>query len=238
MAQSFFQFKQFKVEQQNAAMKVCTDACIFGAYISKHCPLQYPAKVLDIGTGTGLLSLMYAQNNFIDIDAIDIDAASASQASINFSNSPWPSLFNGVCADIKNWHPNYKYNLILSNPPFYESDLKTADTRRNTALHSTALSLKELLIYISKSLTSNGVAAILLPPGRKQEFDKLTAALHLYAQQILSLYKKDNTPQFRFVAIITTQPRNTVYESLIISEKEGSYTTDFIALLQAYYLKL
>mgnify|MGYP002132913225 FL=1 len=89
MAQSFFQFKQFRIEQQYAAMKVCTDACIFGAYISKHLTFQNTCRVLDIGTGTGLLSLMYAQNNLVAIDAIEIDTASATEAANNFSKSQW-----------------------------------------------------------------------------------------------------------------------------------------------------
>lgn len=238
MAQSYFQFKQFKIEQQYAAMKVCTDACILGAYVSKKLPLHNPGKVLDIGTGTGLLSLMYAQNNLIDIDAIDIDEASVAEAANNFSNSSWQHQFNLVCTDIKNWQPGYKYNLIISNPPFYEADLKTTDLRRNNALHSTSLSLKYLLFYISKSLALHGFAALLLPPSRKQEFELLIEEFHLHTQQILYVFQKDNGPLFRFVAILATQPKDTVYESLIISKPDGSYTTAFIELLKAYYLKL
>src|SRR5205085_2984467 len=118
---SYFQFKQFRVQQEATAMKVSTDACIQGAWT----PIEpFVKNVLDIGTGTGLLSLMVAQrNNHILIDAIELDENAAQQATENIHASPWGDRINIVNGDIRNYTFNRQYDLIICNPPFFQNSL-------------------------------------------------------------------------------------------------------------------
>lgn len=238
MGQSYFQFKQFRVEQKFAAMKVCTDACIIGAYVSKEIQLDHAQKVLDIGTGTGLLSLMYAQKNKARIDAIEIDTASAKQAKENFASSPWHRQLDIICADVITWEASCKYDLIITNPPFYEADLKSPDSRRNNALHSASLSLRQLLLCIIQNLNNDGRVAILLPAGREEDFKSAIANHPLFIEKLVYIYQKKQGPLFRFIAILTFQEITSLTESFIIYNHDNSYTNQFINLLHDYYLKL
>ncbi|HMI78726.1 MAG TPA: methyltransferase, partial [Ferruginibacter sp.] len=180
MPNNYFQFKQFTVFQDKCAMKVCTDACLFGSLIANGQLL--PAHCLDIGTGTGLLSLMYAQKDPLAIiDAVEIDEAVAGQAKENFAASPWAGRLNIFNTDILALHPPEKYDLIFSNPPFFEDDLRSPDEFKNSAKHDTTLDLKQLLQVVDTNLTNEGSFAVLLPYHRVEYFtneaDK--AGLHL-----------------------------------------------------------
>src|SRR4051812_5902465 len=144
-------------------MKVCTDACLFGAWISEEVKSKNSKvkSVLDIGTGTGLLSLMFAQKNLQSIiDAVEIDEAAAQQARENFEASPWKERLQIYSTSIKLFISEKKYDLIISNPPFFENDLKSDDSKRNLALHSSQLSLEELLDAITKHLKEDGLFAV------------------------------------------------------------------------------
>lgn len=238
MGQGYFQFKQFNVRQGFAAMKVCTDACIMGAYVSKQIPLGSSKKVLDIGTGTGLLSMMYAQNNSASIDAIEIDPSAAWQAKENFAASPWHTQLHAICADINHWTEEKKYNLIISNPPFYEASLKSPDERRNKALHGATLSLQQLLRCISKYLSPGGRAALLLPAVREAEFKQAIVPFQFFGEKVLHIYQRNGGPLFRFIVILCKEEVIPVYDSFTIYETDKSYTTQFKNLLREYYLKM
>ena len=111
-------------------MKVCTDSCLFGAWIADKIEQKIivPKNILDIGSGTGLLSLMIAQKTNAQIDGVEIDENSYQQSEDNFIESPWNKHLHAFHADIKNWNSGLKYDLIISNPPFYENDLKANKT--------------------------------------------------------------------------------------------------------------
>src|SRR5215831_18097201 len=140
MSNAFFQFKQFRVDQDRSAMKVTTDACILGASI----PVPVYGKILDVGAGTGLLSLMMAQRTQCDIDGVEVDEESYRQAHENFQNSPWSDRLKIVHDDFKKFNPDYKYDLVITNPPFYENSYRSANPALNAAKHNDRLPFKDL----------------------------------------------------------------------------------------------
>src|SRR5437868_10338543 len=181
MPNKYFQFKQFTIHQDHCAMKVCTDACLFGALVAEVASEagQRPTandqrsttNFLDIGTGTGLLSLMLAQKHpAADIDAVEINTGSALQAKENFNSTKWRYSLNIFPSDIKNFITEKKYDLIISNPPFFEDDLLSEIEATNLAKHDAGLTLKELLEVVQRHLHTAGLFAVLLPHHRVQYF--------------------------------------------------------------------
>lgn len=219
-------------------MKVCTDACLFGAWMAGRTTRMGPDdSILDIGTGTGLLSLMLAQQNRARIDAVELDEQAAEQAAENFEASPWRERLQVICGDIRTVHLGKKYELIISNPPFFENDLKSSDTRRNLALHSEALSLEELLTAALTHLTDRGQLAVLLPYHRKQAFEELAAEKGLHLEEDISVKQTPAHPCFRAILLFGSVKTEPVIQTLTIREGTA-YTEDFETLLRPYYLKL
>src|SRR5688572_28253839 len=158
MPNSYFKFKQFTVNRDRAAMKVTTDACLFGAWAARSARQSAVGQsgspgihhVLDIGTGTGLLSLMMAQQINAEIDAIELDEDAFEQAQQNMASSPWHDNLFVIQGDAKDmaYVLGKEYDIIVSNPPFYENELESPDLKKNRAHHSAGLSLDELLSII------------------------------------------------------------------------------------------
>jgi tRNA1Val (adenine37-N6)-methyltransferase len=239
MSNHYFQFKQFKIEQEHCAMKVCTDACLFGAWVVELLASQNISsqiQILDIGTGTGLLSLMIAQEINCEIDAIEIDEAAAKQAALNFSDVHFDSTINIIEDDIKNWNSNKTYDFIITNPPFFENNLNSHDENRNLALHSAALNLKELAAIVDKKLNQNGIVAILLPFHRKEIMIQLALEKSLF---LIANADIKQTPQHTFFRTFLVFSRNakTLLSEEIIIQDNRVYSDRFISLLKNYYLK-
>jgi tRNA1Val (adenine37-N6)-methyltransferase len=237
MANSYFKFKQFKIHQDKCAMKVCTDACLFGALITN---FQLPvANCLDIGTGTGLLSLMIAQkNNEIKIDAIEIDAQAAEQATENIAASPWADRIQVFNADIVTFIPDKQYDCIVSNPPFFEDDLLSANKAKNNAKHNTALSLTQLLIVVDSCLTLHGFFAVLLPYHRVTYFieESVKTGLHLSKQILVKQTMKHKF--FRGILFFSGKETAPQFSEITIKDTLHNYTPEFSELLKDYYLFL
>lgn len=239
MSNSYFQFKQFTIHQDKCAMKVCTDACLFGAWIGdKVRSTKYEVRnVLDIGTGTGLLSLMLVQQSSAQIDAIEMDEAAAEQAGDNFEASPWKERLQVIKGDARMVHLGKKYELIISNPPFFENDLKSEDAKRNLALHSEQLSLQELLFIIKSHLAVHGKFAMLLPYHRKNVFIQLAKNEGFFLEESISVKQTPKHTYFRTMLLFSAVEVALVEKEIIIREGD-SYTNEFIDLLKDYYLKL
>lgn len=237
MANSYFKFKQFTINQDKCAMKVCTDACLFGALIAN---FQLPvANCLDIGTGTGLLSLMIAQKNSeVKIDAIEIDAAAAQQATENIAASPWADRIQVINEDIVTFMPDKQYDCIVSNPPFFEDDLLSASKAKNNAKHNTTLSLTQLLRVIDNSLTLHGFFAVLLPYHRVDYFieESKKTGLHLIKQLLVKQTIKHKF--FRGILFFSRKETTPQFAEIIIKDALQNYTPEFSELLKDYYLFL
>lgn len=242
MPNNYFQFKQFTVYQDNCAMKVCTDACLFGAWMTEKVNSLHSKvkRVLDIGTGTGLLSLMLAGQTDAIIDAVEIDEAAAKQAAENFALSPWKERLRVYKTSIQEFgeSKNQCYDLIISNPPFFDNDLKSDDHKRNLALHSAELSLEELLKNINSLLKEDGCFALLLPYHRSNYFEQLALAEGYYLHDKVLVKQTSKHNYFRSMLLFGRLPASSVQKEIVIRMDDGKYSPEFTDLLKAYYLYL
>lgn len=242
MSNSYFQFKQFTIQQDRSAMKVTTDGCLFGAWVAEEVKNQKSKikNVLDIGTGTGLLSLMFAQKNpTAVIDAIEIDKDAFEQAKENIDVSPWKDRINIKHGDAKIFSFHKKYDRITSNPPFYENELKSPGNKKNIAHHSDDLSLNELLIVTKKLLADNGKFFFLFSYKRKQDIEEALNFHSLFVHQLILLKQSTQHDYFRIIIEGGLQKRDEVVtKEISIWDHQKQYTDEFTYLLKDYYLYL
>ncbi len=238
MPQEYFEFKQFRIDQDRCSMKVCTDSCVFGAWMAGKIAGKSQQKILDIGTGTGLLSLMVAQRNSCLIHAIDIDNNSLLQAKENFQSAPWSHQMQAFCSDVKSWSSNPKYDCIISNPPFYENDLLPAKKGKLDSRHSNSLSLSELIIATERLLTEHGFLGVLLPYSRAEYFEKEALKYSLFVNEKLYLRQSLKHNYFRAIFILEKKQKPVVQDEISIRDHTNEYTAEFVFLLKDYYLYL
>ncbi len=245
MANNYFQFKQFTVHQEHCAMKVTTDACLFGAWAALHCSntiaTTSPSYMLDIGTGTGLLSLMISQKADVRVDAIEVDEPAYKQASSNFKTSPWHDRINAIHADARDYDKKNLYDIIVCNPPFYENELRSPLIRKNKAHHDESLLLPGLFTVIKKNLRPDGRFFMLLPFKRAAEMQLLVDKNEMAIAQLALVRQSTIHGPFRvMVAGNLEQSGSAGYpnEEIVIKDGQGNYTTEFIHYLRDYYLYL
>jgi len=225
-------------------MKVCTDACLFGAVTANYklilsVAVGQTSNCLDIGTGTGLLSLMVAQKKpDIIIDAVEINGEAAKQAGENFSASPWKDRLNIFNSDILSFKHEKKYGLIISNPPFFEDDLRSPDQNKNNAKHDLSLSLTGLLQVVTDHLAAGGTFAVLLPHHRVNYFIEEAHKQGLQLTQKILVKQTEKHDYFRGILFLSTEKAQPVNAEVIIKDKVGKYTSEFVSELQDYYLHL
>jgi tRNA1Val (adenine37-N6)-methyltransferase len=214
---------------------------LFGAWIASKIENKTinPQQILDIGSGTGLLSLMIAQKSNSLIDAVEIDAGSFEQTVENCIESPYSSWLRVYLQDIKDWISEIKYDLIISNPPFFENDLKAGKQNKNAAKHSDHLSFTELLFYIKNNLAADGNFAVLLPFHRNEYFKKLALENRFFLKEELLVKQTPLHSYFRSLLFFGLFPSGTFSKNeIIIKDESGNYTGDFTFLLKEYYLNL
>lgn len=243
MANTYFSFKSFTVHQEKAAMKVCTDACLFGAWTSLHAIKPDTKQILDIGTGTGLLSLMLAQFTNATIDAVEIDENAAMQAKENFIASPWKDQLFVHHESMEDYlhRQNNKFDLIISNPPFFENQLKSSQHNRNLAMHSQQFSFNLLAKGMADLLSDKGIGALLIPYQRTDEWRKLALKEKLSIFHCCYVKQTENYPFFRSMILMR---KSTIEEKINktetkeeISIKIGpEYSEVFKSILKPYYL--
>ncbi len=235
----FFRFKQFTIWHDRSALRVCTEACIFGAYAD----VSQATHALDIGTGTGLLALMMAQRNAkMLIDAVEIERQNFEQALENVAQSPFSEQISVHLAAIQDWKKKdqtsgiSKYDLIVSNPPFFTKHLLSADEARNRALHTETLSLNDLAIAVSQLLVAHGHFVVLLPPYETQCLTDTLATLGLWPTRQLQIFQRLGKPIFRQITTFERKKTNLSTQILYIHNSEGKYSDGFRTLLKEYYL--
>jgi tRNA1Val (adenine37-N6)-methyltransferase len=251
MSNNYFQFKQFIIHQDRCAMKVTTDACLFGAWVAEEDnSARLPdtvgqekiitKNVLDIGTGTGLLSLMYAQkNSLVNIDAIEIEDDTYTQAKENVAASPFAERINVIHDDVKRFTFSKKYDCIVSNPPFYEKEISSDNEKKNIAHHHSGLLFEELLGIIKRNLSSSGTFFLLLPFKRNEEIKKIILKQDVFVSKIV--FVKQSTKHNYFRMMIQGRKDDhaeTLIEEISIWDDQQQYKEEFKELLKDYYLYL
>jgi tRNA1Val (adenine37-N6)-methyltransferase len=238
MSNPYFQFKQFTIYQDQCAMKVCTDACILGAWFADKAPGY--SRVLDIGSGTGLLMLMLAQKHRGEIRGIELDLDAFRQLKDNIDRSPWRQLLKAVPGDIRSFSFATKFDFIISNPPFFENDLPAATPAANLARHSKELTLLELLAAIDANLAPGGSFGVLLPYQRAAWFEQQAASIHGFMlKERLLVRQSPRHDFFRSILYFSRHRDNFIPTTeLTIQDNDGAYTDDFVELMKDYYLYL
>ena len=220
-------------------MKVTTDACLFGAYVANSLPQgsNQPKRILDIGTGTGLLALMLAQvTKQSYVDAIDMNEDSQAEAQENFKSSPWKSRFSSLHSPLQDFNPSTRYDLIICNPPFFGKSQKGIGKQKNQAIHSDHLSMEELSTGIDRLLADNGDAWVMYPEWEMKAFVKWMQKTGLHPSDEVRVRNKSKAAVFRMIGRFS-KVRTLLNESKVLIRKEdGTYSNNFQRLLEPYYL--
>ena len=234
-----FKFKQFTIEQDRCAMKVGTDSVLLGAW----CPIDNnPKSVLDIGAGTGVLSLMMAQRtNAEQIDSVEIDEDAYEQCVFNYENSPWSDRLFCYHAGLDELveDPEDEYDIIISNPPFYSEDFKTNDSQRDLARFQDAMPFEELIEAADLLLSENGIFAVVIPFKEEERFLNLCAEVELYPVKATHVRGSHTTPIVRsLLAFKRFELSVLVADELVIEINRHEYTDEYIDLTRDFYLKM
>ena len=234
-----FTFKQFTVNQDRCAMKIGTDGVLLGAW----CPIDnQPFSVLDIGAGTGILSLMLAQRtNAKQIDAIEIDDDAFEQCVENFESSPWSDRLYCYHAGLDEFmdEPEDQYDIIISNPPFYSEDYKSDNQQRDLARFQDALSFEDLIEAASMLLCENGIFSVIIPYKEESKFIGFAKECNLFPFKITRVKGTPTTEIKRsLLAFSFTKKRKVEEDELVIETSRHEYTDDYIKLTQDFYLKM
>lgn len=236
-----FQFKQFTVHQDKTAMKIGTDAVLLGAW----CDLgEYPDTILDVGSGTGIISLMLAQrSDAMTIDAVEIDENAYEQTVENFEQSDWGDrlfCYNASFVEFAEemQEEEEEYDIIVSNPPFYTNAFETEDDSRNKARFTSSLSFEELLTGVSKILSRDGMFSVIIPFQEEESFSILAKEQGLFVNKVCRVKGNENSDVKRSMLTFSFQEKETSTKELIIEKERHQYTDAYINLTKDFYLKM
>lgn len=247
MSTPYFRFKQFTIWHDRCAMKVGTDGVLLGAWAgTTDSPVANPDitspvdRILDIGTGSGLIALMLAQRfpNAI-IDGIDIDPSAVLQAKDNFSASPFSTRLHASSSPLQAWQPKAKYDMIVSNPPYFSNSLLCLDNMRTIARHDNILSFAELLEHSNRLLTQAGTLSLVLPADAENAILAEAKLQHLYCVRLCRVHTTATKPAKRLLITFAHQePESTLLkpETLCLSEGNQPRSAAYSALTRDFYL--
>jgi len=233
-----FKFKEFTINQDQCAMKIGTDGVLLGAWTSIY---KNTISILDIGSGTGILSLMLAQRSYAElIDALEIDDKTYEQCVDNFEQSPWGDKLFCYHASLENFVEEIedKYDLIICNPPFYSEDYKTDNSQRDLARFQDAMPFEHLLESVSKLLSEDGIFSVVIPFKEETYFIKLASNANLFPKKILRVKGNSTSEIKRSLIEFSFRESDIIIENLIIETERHQYTQDYINLTKDFYLKM
>ena len=235
MSSSTFRFKSFTIEQDKCAMKVGTDGVLLGAWA----PIDQAKRILDVGTGTGLIALQLAQRNAqAGITALEIDPVAATQAAENVRNSPWADRVEIICQDYQVYNPANKFDLIVSNPPYFVDALKCPDEQRCMARHAGGLNYFTLFRKSKSLLTEEGVVSIIIPSEVEKIVRDAAWDNGLFPIRRMQVFTKSGKPCRRILLSFGFQEKGCMEECLCIETVNNEYTPEYRHLTKEFYLKM
>ena len=236
MANGYFQFKQFTVHQQHCAMKVGTDGTLLGAWAMAS---EGMCRILDIGTGTGLIALMMAQRYpQAQVTAIDIDEGAVRQAKENVSASPFADKINALKADVLTFKETEKYDSIVCNPPYFEDSLTCPDPQRTEARHTVSLGYRQLMEAAFRLLKDDGRFSLIIPSDYRERLESEAHLRGFFLSRVCSVQTTPSKAPKRYMIELTKQPVDEIDTINGILESLPHIRTDWYReLTQEFYIK-
>lgn len=231
---SVFSFKGFQVDQANCAMKINTDGVLLGVMAKCIAPL----RILDIGTGTGVIALMLAQR-FADaqVEALEIDVQAAERAAQNFQESPFADRVRLVGQDFNNAVPQPAYDLIVTNPPFYTDSLPNPDERRRLAKHTDLVFFENLLSFVQRNLSQRGTFQLIVPPALAELISStILPELNLHVVEELAISSFAGSPVIRQIMYISRENATKLTSNFYIYDTKGVYSEAYKSHLKPFFL--
>ena len=230
-----FRFKQFQVVNDRTAMKVGTDGVLLGAW----CPVAGARRVLDVGTGCGVIALMVAQRNCeAFITGIDIDEGAIEEATVNFANSPWSDRLTAAMADFNDWNAGDHYDLIVSNPPYFTNGVLPSGDTRIQARHAQSLTYRQLIEGAARLLTDDGSLSFISPVDAEQEIIEAATFASLPVRQMTRVIPVEGAAPKRTLWLLSRRDLPYQEGTLAIAHHDSTFTTAYIALTSPFYLKM
>jgi tRNA1Val (adenine37-N6)-methyltransferase len=231
-----FEFKEFSVSDAGCGMKLSSDAVLLGAYVKP----PTSGRILDIGCGCGILSLMMAQHSKgAQIDAVEINEEAAIQARKNFDNSNWAGRIQVYHEPLQEFTSKcqFDYDCIISNPPYFHNHLHSSDADTTQSKHTVDLNFTALCSSVSKLLSHSGSFWVILPASERMAFINNALQQGLYCKKVLTISDKpDKTPVRNIFCLGKTIALEVIWEDLTIRAKDGKYSDEYIGLTKDYYL--
>lgn len=233
MPNPFFHFKSFSILSQDKGLRVTTDACLLGAIARA----DSKGKILDIGTGTGVVALLMAQRYpDCQIDAIEIEPVVALQALYNIQNSPFKDRVHLIQADFLQYDSGHQYACIVSNPPYFKDHLEKAQSEKNTAIHASQLRHPAMIEKVAAHLQTDGCFYCILPPFQMQTLIGLAETVGLRPESITRIFNKPEK-HYRDIVCFSTKAIDTQYHQLLLHDESGKKTDEFHRLMDDFYLE-
>ena len=241
MSNKWFQFKQFLITQDRSALKVGTDGVLLGAWCGNDIRVSYgpqTQKILDVGTGTGLIALMLAQRTNARVTAIEINEDACTDASNNFRQSPWKDQLELYLMDFNEYSriETGKFDLIVSNPPYFKQSLKSADYAVSLARHDVTLSFEQLIDGAKNLLNAEGRLAVILPYETFDDFRETARLAGFYLARKTSVIPKVGRAPKRVLLEFSVRQVYPQTDELVILMEDGRYSDQFSKLTGEFYL--
>jgi tRNA1Val (adenine37-N6)-methyltransferase len=230
---SVFKFKEFSIIQEKSAMKVGTDGVLLGCWVA----CEKANNILDIGCGTGLITLMLGQRNLnSNVTGIEIDEIASQEAQENISNSDWQERIEIEHISLQKFKPQTQFDLIISNPPFFAEN--KAKDRRATARHTNTLSFEELILNVANLLSPKGIFGVIIPKDSEAYFCKIATTHNLHCNRVCNVKGNETVAVKRVMLEFSFLETEPITEHLTIETARHNYTSKYIQLCKDFYLKM
>lgn len=235
MSNDYFKFKKFTIEQEGCAMKVGTDGCLLGAWFDT----ENSRRILDIGAGTGLISIMAAQRSNAIVTGVEIDDTAARKAAENVKNSPWSERVEIINTDLRHFESKEPFDTIVSNPPYFTNSLKCDDKQRTLARHNDSLSPALFFTKAKELLTPDGRISLILPTDTLDEWKNEAIIKGFTATRITHVQTTPRkTPKRTLIELQQSSGKELKKNILILEDNPGEYSKEACNLLRDFYLKI